>query len=492
MAGATGIADAARRFAIKLVGGRAGNLPIVLILGSVLGLDAADKGALSAVAGSLERDFGVGFTEVGLLFATVSFIGAVGTLPVGILADRIRRKNILLVAVPIWTLAMILSGTASSYLYLLLTRLLLGAATAAAWPCIASLTGDFFPARQRAEMYGLIVAGEMVGAGVGYFISAEVSSWANWHWAFYVMALPGFALSWALWRYLPEPERRQQAWLGSHRRDDDAPAAGSVAQKVIREGQVKPRQALVLRDDPTHRTWLWAIRYLFRIPTYLLLIVASALGYYFFSGMRAFVTIYFTQHYGMGRAAFSPLIFIVGIGGLIGVIASGRISGWFLNRGKLTARIIVPGIALLGAALLLAIGIWVTNPLWGVASLTVGAALLAAAIPPIDAARLDIIHPALWGRGESGRTALREALEGAAPLLFGIVSTWLGGGTQGLERTFLLMLLALLAASALAIPACRTYPRDVATAAASLEETAKKSKDAANERSGKDQGQKAG
>lgn len=483
MAGITGVAHAVRLFAIKLVGGKAGNLPIILILGSVLGLDAADKGTLSAVAGSLEHDFGISFTEVGLLFASVSFVGAIGTLPVGILADRIRRKHILLATVPIWTLAMILSGTASSYLYLLLTRLLLGAATAAAWPCVASLTGDFFPARQRAEMYGLIVAGEMIGAGAGYFVSAEISSWMSWHWSFYVMALPGIVLSWALWRYLPEPERRKQAWLGSDDRDhDNASGAGSAARAVIRREHVKPREALVLHEDPTRCSWFRAIRYLFRVPTYVLLILASALGYYFFAGIRTFVTIYFTQHYGMSPAAFSPLIFIVGIGGLLGVVAGGRVSGWFLHRGKLRARITVPGIALAAATVLFGVAIWTTNPLWGVASLTVGAALLAAAIPPIDAARLDIIHPALWGRGESGRTALRETLEGAAPLLFGVVSTWLGGGAQGLERTFLVMLLALLAASALAIPARRTYPPDVATAAASLEATAQKHQIPANDR----------
>jgi hypothetical protein len=75
----------------------------------------------------------------------------------------------------------------------------------------------------------------------------------------------------------------------------------------------------------------------------------------------------------------------------------------------------------------------------------------------------------MWGRGEAGRTALRSFFEGGAPLLFGALSDWLGGGASGLEWTFLIMLLPMLAAGALAIAARRSYPRDVATAAASAD-----------------------
>ena len=65
--------------------------------------------------------------------------------------------------------------------------------------------------------------------------------------------------------------------------------------------------------------------------------------------------------------------------------------------------------------------------------------------------------------------ALRGLLEGGAPLLVGAMAGWLGGGTSGLEWTFLIMLAPVVAASLFAIPARRTYPRDVATAEASMQ-----------------------
>src|SRR5205823_13269135 len=110
-------------------------------------------------------------------------------------------------------------------------------------------------------------------------------------------------------------------------------------------------------------------------------------------------------------------------------------------------------------------------------------ALLGAANPPMDAARLDIMHPRLWGRAEGIRTFLRTLGEAAAPISFGFVSQYVFGGpaastgstgassgahlaghATGLEYTFLVFLIPLLCAGLLALAALRTYPRDVATA----------------------------
>jgi predicted MFS family arabinose efflux permease len=480
--------DAGRRFAVEAAGGPA-RFQVIAILAATLGVDGADKGAVSAVSDQLKHAFGISNAGIGLLLAVVSFVGSAATLPIGILADRSRRKTILLVAISAWAVAMILSGMATSYLYLLLTRLMLGAVTAAAWPCVASMSGDFFPARERAGVYGLILSGELIGTGIGFFISGEVSSIVDWRWSFYTLAAPSLVLVWAIWRYLPEPQRGTQSWIrpgqrdafaasqpaaanGRHRSSRDAPDRPTARQIASRE-DIEPRRNLVLHEDPARRSWMWAIGYLMRLPTYLLLIAASALVYYFFSGFRAFGMIFAAQHYGLSRSMISALVVVIGIGALIGVVAGGRISEFMLRRGRIDARIVLPGICLFAAVVFFAFGIWTTSIWIGVILLTLGAGSMAAAGAPIDAARLDIVHAAMWGRGESGRMALRSAFEGGAPLLFGAVSGWIGGDNSGLMWTFLLMLIPMLGASALAIPARRTYPRDVATAAGSMEETSK-------------------
>jgi MFS family permease len=166
-----------------LAGGPA-RLQVILVLAAVLALDTADKATVSAVAASLKSAFHIGNTDIGILIACTSFAGAILTLPMGSLVDRINRKHVLLATIGIWTAATVVSGTATSFLYLLITRLFLGAVTASASPSVASLTGDFFPAASRARIYGMILSGQLVGTGVGFFVSGEIASWIDWRWSF--------------------------------------------------------------------------------------------------------------------------------------------------------------------------------------------------------------------------------------------------------------------------------------------------------------------
>lgn len=117
--------------------------------------------------------------------------------------------------------------------------------------------------------------------------------------------------------------------------------------------------------------------------------------------------------------------------------------------------------------------VYATSLAVAVPLLVTGALLLGAVNPPLDAARLDILPPYLWGTGEGVRAMLRTLCEAAAPTLFGYFSAHVfdtrggdGGGT-GLQYTLLFFLLALVAAGLLGLVAMRTYPRDVATAQAS-------------------------
>lgn len=486
MAHGTEIIESAKEKVVSAAGGPA-RFQIIAVLAAVLALEAADLGTTSAVSGDLEAAFHLGNTEIGLLLAVVSFVGAAATLPMGALVDRVSRRVLLMIVVCTWVIAEGMSGAANSFSFLLVMRAIVGAVTAVAWPCVASLTGDFFPAKDRAAIYGLIIGGELVGMGIGFFISGEAATFLNWHWSFYVMALPAIALVWVIWRFLPEPQRGTQSWIMEGEEDPNAasrPAsqqdkrqrrdqgqaqdsASASPQSTVQRAHVRPREDLILREDPT-RWSLWRVmRYLLRLPTYSLLIVASALAYYFLSGARAFAMIYITQHYHISRGVVSSLVFVVGIGTLAGTVAGGRLSEHLLRKGRADARILVAAVALAASVPILGVAIWTGSALLGIGLLTIGAGVMSAAIAPIDAARLDIVHPRMWGRAEAGRMALRSTFEGGAPLLFGAMSGWLGGGQNGLMWTFLIMLVPMLLASFLGVSARKTYLRDVATAAAS-------------------------
>ena len=147
---------------VTRVGGPA-RARVIAIFGAVLALNGADNATVGAVAPQLEHAFHIGNTKIGLLSSVALLIGAVFTIPVGMLVDRIKRIPMLSLSILLWSVASLLSAFAGSYSSLLLTRLLLGAVTATAGPAIASLTGDYFPARERGRVYAYILGGEIGG-----------------------------------------------------------------------------------------------------------------------------------------------------------------------------------------------------------------------------------------------------------------------------------------------------------------------------------------
>lgn len=471
-----------------MVGGGA-RLQVLTLLACVLALQAADATTIGATASQLERDLGIGNTEVGLLVTASTGVGAVATLPVGVLVDRVNRTRLLAVAIAIWSLAMVGSGLATSYSMLLFTRLALGAIAAAAAPAVASLTGDFFPVGERGRIYGWVLSGELIGAGVGLVVSGDIAAVSSWRVAFFLLAVPGFALAWLIWRALPEPARNGPSRIpaGADRipgvgGNPPSPVAhdedGAVgADHVSTTTAADPHVHLVLHDDPTRKSLWWAIQYVLSIRTNRVLIVASALGYFFFSGLRTFAVVFLQGRYGVGQATATTLLFLIGLGAIGGVLVSGRVADALLGRGLVTARPFVAGVMFLVSGMLFLPGLATSVLAEAMILFFLAAAALGGANPPLDAARLDLMPAHLWGRAESVRTVLRTGLAAAAPLLFGLMSELFGGGGvnaygpshpaagTGLANTFSVMLVPLLAAGLLILLRARqSYPRDVATA----------------------------
>jgi MFS family permease len=471
------------------VGGRA-RLHVVAALAAVLALDSADKGTIGATATNLQHAFSIGKVDIGLLLTVSSVVSAVATIPFGVLVDRIRRTRLLVVVIVLWALAMLASAAAPSYLWLLFSRLFLGCVTAAAYPSIASLVGDWFPPGERGRILGLVLAGELIGTGFGLAVSGGLASLLSWRASFGFLAVPALGVAWVVHR-LGEPERGGGSRL--------APEAGTAAveetsdptgrseevsvSSLVEDAGVEPDADAVLHGD-LEQLPIWdAVRYVLRIRTNVIVIVSSALGYYLFAGVRAFGIEYAGQHYGVGQGLASSLVLVLGVGALVGVVLGGRISDGLLARGHLDARIFVPAAAFVTTPVRFAPALVTTSLLIAIPLLIASGFFLALANPPLDAARLDVVPSRLWGRAEAVRSVLRTTLEAIAPLAFGAIAQHLFGGKsgRGLELTFLVMLVPLLASGLVLLLARRTYLTDVATADAA---TATDQADARDERDG--------
>jgi predicted MFS family arabinose efflux permease len=284
-----------------------------------------------------------------------------------------------------------------------------------------------------------------------------------------VLALPAFVLAWLIFK-LPEPARGGADALASPKAPAEEaadPDPSTDAQRLARESGLGPDSDLVLTRDPRRLGIFAATRYVLRIRTNVVLISASACGYFFLAGVQTFGVEFVTKQYGIGQALGTLVLLVVGVGGIGGVLAGGAVGDLLLRRGYLNGRILVSAIAAAAAVLLFVPALFTRSAFTALPYITFAALALSAQNPPLDAARLDIMVPLLWGRAEGVRTFLRTLAQALAPLLFGGISDYVfGGGRFGLQWTFALMLLPLAASAWFLFKALATYPRDVATAAA--------------------------
>ncbi len=493
------------------VGGPA-RLRVVLLLAGVLSLQSADIGTIGALAAQLEKALRADNTQLGLLTTAASLVGAVAALPVGVLADRANRVRLLVWATAAWSVGMAASGFADGYMMLLLTRLALGAVIGVSGPVVASLTGDLFPARERARIYGMVLTGELVGSGLGLVISAELGAAAGWRAPFFVLAIPSLVLAVLLHRLLPEPARGGQSWLYPGA-EEIKPSAETVAaepssaplppsagtgqdlgltppfgtSEVRRHAQeredVQPNRELVLRKDPAQLSPWAAARYILRIRSNLVLIAASVLGNFFLAGIQAFALLYVETHFDVSQALGTVVLVGIGAGAIVGTLFGGRLADRLVGRKIADGRVLLAGFTFVGAAVVFLPGLAVSSLLVAVPFFLIAVVFVSAPSAPLAAARLDVVPSGLWGRAEAVRTFARSLLQGFAPLLFGYVSSLLGGphanlgaglnivphqvqaaAGRGLGYTFMIMLVPLLAAGALLLFSRRTYLVDVLTA----------------------------
>jgi predicted MFS family arabinose efflux permease len=455
-----GVSDASVQHADESTLHDPGRRRAMLAMGAVLALDGADRTALGALAPALMAEFAVGNAAIGLLASAFAIVGAIAIVPIGILTDRARRITILVVCIGIWCLAMGIAAAAWSFALLFAARVTLGVLTAAGGPPITSIIGDLFPADVRSRVLGWVKSGELVGAGAGFLVAGVVVWLTSWRGVFAVLAVLGVVVAWAVAR-VPEPRRGGENDLPDGERGVDAPT--QLAELVEEQG-IEPKEELVLEGDQSELPIKPAMEYVLKVRSVVLIIAAAALGDVFFTALQVFGVLFLVKQFGISASEASILIPLVGVGGFVGVLAGGRLGDSLIERGVLTGRIRLGAWSYLAASILLVPVFVVSSLAVALPFLVLAGGFLTAPIAPLEAARLDVVHPQLRGRTESARMIARVAAQASAPLVFGVLSSELGaGGAEGLQLAFLILLPLLAASSVCLMVAMRHYPREVAS-----------------------------
>lgn len=178
----------------------------LLLLATVL--NYLDRQTISVLASRIADEMNLTDGDLGRLFFAFLFAYGLGQIAVGSLLDRFGVVPAFAVAVASWSIAGASSGLATTFGFLLGTRVLLGLCESPNWPLAMRVVARVFPPQHRALATGVFQSGTSIGALIAPPIIILLATAYGWRASFLVLGAVGFVwvAGWLLWlRLWPEP-----------------------------------------------------------------------------------------------------------------------------------------------------------------------------------------------------------------------------------------------------------------------------------------------
>ena len=409
---------------------------ILAVLFLVAAVNLMDRQILSILLVPIQMELGVSDSQMGLLTGfgfAVFYVTA--AIPLARWADMGNRRNLIALAVGVWSVATMLCGAVTSYVQLLLTRIGVASGEAASGPAALSMISDLFPVHRRATAIGLYMIGAASGVFLGLFLGGVLNDLYGWRLAFVAVGAPGLLVGLLMWVSVPEPVR------GVH--DGD------------------------LATDPDSASAVSVLRYLAKLRTFPVLMLAIVLQQIVNSAWMVWTPAFLMRVHDMSAAEVGLWLGLAiglgaGTGNLLGGVISDRMSGygarWYL---------LVSALAILVAIPISATFIFAASRGLAIAAFLPFAFCMGCAFVPSTAAGLAIARPRM-------RAFVNAIIQfctnlvgfGFGPLLIGVLNDRFAPtyGSLAIRYSFIVIPGLLAASGAAYLLASRSMDRDVARA----------------------------
>jgi len=172
-------------------------------------LNFFDRAIPAVVLEPIRQEFSLDDTMLGLLGTGFTLIYALAGLPLGRLADRMRRTWILGTGVLVWSLMTAATAAAWNFASLFLIRLGVGIGEASCAPAANSMIGDMYPSEKRARALGFFMMGLPIANVACFALVGYLAQKYGWRTPFVLAAIPGILVAIMAFR-LREPVRGSQ------------------------------------------------------------------------------------------------------------------------------------------------------------------------------------------------------------------------------------------------------------------------------------------
>jgi MFS family permease len=151
---------------------------------------------LPTAAHLIQADLHLTSSQLGVLLSAFFWTYATIQVPVGWLAERHGAHRVLAIGLAIWALATMLVGVASSFLLLLMLRLMLGVGESAGFPCASKILASAVPTASLGTANGIIAFAYLLGPAVGIFLGGLLIEAYGWRVTFVVFGVSSLLWLW--------------------------------------------------------------------------------------------------------------------------------------------------------------------------------------------------------------------------------------------------------------------------------------------------------
>lgn len=369
-------------------------------------LNYLDRNVLSGAAKTVAQQLGFGVDGIGYIASAFLIVYTLFTIPLGIWADRVKRKNVVALSVGVWSTITALTALSFNFSSLFFFRMLLGVGEAGYFPAGTALMSDYFSREKRSRVMSWWSVGQLVGILVGFALGGYLADLfiGSWRLAFLITGIPGLLLAFLAWKLRePRPNEADEEELGIAERSD-LPFVAPV------------------RTNPFAQ-----MRDLLRIKTLVVLIVMQIFAFFVLSVALVFLPTFLQQNdlYGQGLTSGQAGLFaggVIVVAGLIGTVFGGYLADW-LNRRHPGSRVLVCGIGFLLSAPTFALSVTVHSFMLFAVFFIVTTVLITFYTGPSTAATQDVAPAALRASAVAISLLIAHLLGDAfSPVLVGVLA----------------------------------------------------------------------
>ena len=283
----------------------------LLVLFALNFVDEFDRVAFSVLSPEIRDTFGLSDSDIVGIGSLAGVTALLAALPIGVLADRVRRVRLAAIGATAWGAFTVLTALAPAVWVLVLARTGASVGRIVNEPVHASLLTDYYPARSHPRVFALHRLANPIGIGSAVVIGA-LASLFDWRLVFGMLCIPTFLL-------LPMLLRLRE------------PARGGGETAALAPRTMRAARAELFRVRTLRRLWIG-------LP-----VVGVAL-----LTLPQLISLFFERVYGYGPTGRGVVTFLSGAGTVLGLALGQRLATRALAAGRPERLAAYEGLAILG------------------------------------------------------------------------------------------------------------------------------------------------